>query len=461
MMSRSCNPRVISCRNVDLKVLLLTQGVIVATCLSTFVGARQLAPEPSASSPSPSSSSSSSSLCSRAIANTLWGSAFAFFSLMADLWPIAKTNRSLSFEGRILRLRLISFFVTAPIRPLTAIFGVSGNLYRTLRFRQIVRSSINTELAADATSMFNKFRRYVDDIRVIMCGIKQPRGFLKNTRMAASTRIVLGISDSSTLPLTHLKKSIFPVKEENVADALTLGHKTAENSCLMELNEAGKLALLESSILPDYKQLRFLDGRSGIATLIICVQAIGYVTSIAYRAIHHLPVSPIEAIGFSFSMLVIVHSLVSSLGAFSECPLVIYLNRTQEQEMIDKCKSIRWSNADDLICRNSGILGVAVVGSVVVAFTILVEWQVLKISLLDAIGLILFFLSLITQSLLHIRRWWKCWIPDAVANVILLGCTMICWGGIVVCIVATILNWHSNKFDIRTPSVIHNLPFIG
>jgi hypothetical protein len=27
------------------------------------------------------------------------------------------------------------------------------------------------------------------------------------------------------------------------------------------------LALLESSILPNYKQLRFLDGRSGIATL--------------------------------------------------------------------------------------------------------------------------------------------------------------------------------------------------
>jgi hypothetical protein len=125
-----------------------------------------------------------------------------------------------------------------------------------------------------------------------------------------------------------------------MVDALTLGHKIVENSCLMELKVAGKLALLESSILPDYEQLRFLDGRSGIATLIICVQAIGYVTSIVYKAIHHLPVSPIEAIGFSFSMFVIVHSLVHSLGAPSQCPLVIYLNLIQEQEMIDKCKSI-------------------------------------------------------------------------------------------------------------------------
>jgi hypothetical protein len=71
------------------------------------------------------------------------------------------------------------------------------------------------------------------------------------------------------------------VKEDNMADALTLGHKTAENSCLMEFNESGKLALLGSSILPNYKQLQFLDGRSGIATLIIGVQAIGYVTSFA------------------------------------------------------------------------------------------------------------------------------------------------------------------------------------
>jgi hypothetical protein len=35
----------------------------------------------------------------------------------------------------------------------------------------------------------------------------------------------------------------------------------------MVLNEAGKLALLESDILPNYKQLKFLDGRVGIATL--------------------------------------------------------------------------------------------------------------------------------------------------------------------------------------------------
>jgi hypothetical protein len=135
------------------------------------------------------------------------------------------------------------------------------------------------------------------------------------------------------------------------------------------------------------------------------------------------------------------------------------LNRTQEQEMIDKCKSIRWSNADELICEKTAVLGTLVVGSVVVAFTILVEWQVLKISLLDAIGPILLLLSLITQSL-SLIIWWKCWTSETVHAVTWIGCAMISLGGIVVSIVATILNWHT-KFDSRTPSVIHNLPFLG
>jgi len=269
------------------------------------------------------------------------------------------------------------------------------------------------------------------------------------------------MSDSTTLPSTHIDTNESPVKEDNVADALTLGHKTAKNSCLMELNEAGKLALLESSILPNYKQLRFVDGRSGLATHIIGVQAIGYVTSIVYRAIHHLPVSPIEAIGFAFSMLVIVRSVVHSMGVLCQNPLVIYLNSTQEQEMLDKCKSTRWSYVDDVFCENVAMVGMVVVGSVMVAFTILVEWHVLRISWLDAIGPILFLLGLITQSLSIIILTNRINYSESVQIVIFLGCVMISSSGIVVSIVATILNWQTNKFHSRTPSMIHNLPFLG
>ncbi len=240
-----------------------------------------------------------------------------------------------------------------------------------------------------------------------------------------------------------------------MADALTLGHKTAKNSRLMELNRAGKLALLESSILPNYKQLRFVDGRSGIATLILAVQAIGYVTSIVYRAIHHLAVSPIEAIGFALSLLVIVQSVVHSVGVICQNPLVIYLNPTQEQEMLEKCKSTRWSDMDSVSRLNAAMVGTVVVGSVLVAFTILVEWHVLRLSWLDAIGPILFSLSLITQAFAIIIT------QENAAVLLLIGSWMISFGGIVVSIVATILNWQTDKFDSRTPFVIHNLPFLG
>jgi hypothetical protein len=430
----------------------------VAACLSTFVAARQLASEPSASSPS--ASSSSSSLCSRALATTLWGAAFALFSLMADAWPASKAYTSLSSEGHSLSDKLKAFVVIVPVAPLFGIGMILVRMFRTFRFRQILRNSTNPEPGPDTKSMSNKLRRVTDDILVTLFGIDQERGFLKRTRIVANTYIVLGVSDSTTLPITHIHIDHGPVKGDNMADALTLGHKKDKNSCLMHLNKAGKLALLESSILPYYKQLRFLDGRSGIATLIIGVQAIGYVTSIVYRAIHDLPVSPIEAIGFAFSLLVIVRSLVDSVGVICQNPLVIYLSPEQEQEMLDKCDCTRWSDVDGRKCDNAAMVGTVVVVSVVVAFTILIEWHVLRISWLDAIGPILFLLFLITQLFPRII-FKKCLDPPTWEILLFYGGVMISFGGIVVSILATILNWQTNKFHSRTPSVIHNLPFLG
>ncbi len=100
--------------------------------------------------------------------------------------------------------------------------------------------------------------------------------------------------------------------------------------------------------------------------------------------------SPIEAIGFPFSMLVIVHSVVHSMGMICQNPLVIYLHPKEEIDILDKCKSTQWSYSDDNPCENVTILGMVAVGSTVVAFTILIEWHVLKISWLDAIRPILF-----------------------------------------------------------------------
>jgi hypothetical protein len=185
---------------------------------------------------------------------------------------------------------------------------------------------ISPELAPDAMSIYKKLWKVIN-ILVIWYGI----------RIVANTYIVLGMSGPTKLPYTHIDTDHSLVKEDNMANALTLGQKTTENSCLMLQNNGGKLEKMESSILPNYKQLRFLDGRSGIATLLIFGQAIGYVVSIVYRSFRHLPVSPIEVIGCAFSMLVIVHYAVYIVGAICQNPLVVYLNPTQEQEVLHKC----------------------------------------------------------------------------------------------------------------------------
>jgi hypothetical protein len=99
-----------------------------------------------------------------------------------------------------------------------------------------------------------------------------------------------------------------------------------------------------------------------------------------------------------------------------------------------------------------------VVGNVVVAFTIFVEWHVLKISLSNVIGAIFFLLALIMQTFSTIKAY-KMLTSTTWTFLSTFGCVMINFGDIGLSIVATIPNWPTNKFDIRTLMVIPNLPF--
>jgi len=378
---------------------------------------------------------------------------------MADAWPASKSVTSLSFGGYSLSKRLSFFVLIAPVAPLLGISLILNQMFTTLSFRIILSRLANSE--PEAHTMCYKLRRLRRDILVII-GINQKKDFLRETRFIATTSVVLGISKSATLSPEYIDMKYGRGEVANIDDALILGDSTAENLRLVKLRRAGKLALLESRILPNYKHLRFVDGRSGKATIIIFVQAIGYVASTVYRAILHLPVSPIEAIGFAFTVLVIVHSLLHCLGVICQNPLVIYLNPKQERKMLEKCQSTpRWSDANIADCENVATVGMVVVGSVVVAFTIFVEWHVLRISSLDAIGPILFLLSFITQSFSHIILPRIKHLSSKRKFLFLYGSVMISFFGIVVSIVATIVNWQTDKFDTRTPALIRNFPFLG
>jgi len=290
------------------------------------------------------------------------------------------------------------------------------------------------------------------------------------------------MNDSETLPSSHINSNC-PVKEDNVADVLTLGEKTGDNSCLMVLNDAGKLALLESSTLPNYKQLRFLDGRSGIATIIILIQTTGYVASIVCRVIFHLPVSPVETTGLAFNMVVIVHSVVHLVGAICQNPLVIYLNPRQQQAVLEKCGDTLWANVDDKTCKNRAIMGMVVVAILVVGLTVVVGWPVLTINYpgwsaykkewkniwsinlkgsWDGVGLTFFLFSLLAQLgfIIKFAKYYiSPWTAPEEVSIYFAFFPFFTFLGIVMSIVVSGLYW--TQCDSRTPSLIHLVPFLG
>lgn len=72
-------------------------------------------------------------------------------------------------------------------------------------------------------------------------------------------------------------------------------------------------------------------------------------------------------------------------------------------------------------------------------------------------GPLTFLVTLIIHMLFNIR-FSKC--ADE-AKLMFLACMSINFCGILVSIVATLVNWKTHKFDSHTPSVIHSWPFLG
>jgi hypothetical protein len=126
--------------------------------------------------------------------------------------------------------------------------------------------------------------------------------FSKCTRIVASIYVFLGTSDSTKPPHPHIEED----KRTNwgsygwcfdpwpYGEWKSIGFQGAKWS--------RELALLESSILPNYKQFRFVDIRFHVAIFIIGVQAIEYIISIIYRTTKSLLINPIKVVlGFPFS----------------------------------------------------------------------------------------------------------------------------------------------------------------
>lgn len=276
-------------------------GLLLAVFLMSYLLVVP-APEPS---PSPLCS-----CCSRSLFTTLWGFAFAFGGLTLAAWHTAEAHAQRAASFRTKLYYAVFFGPLVPFSNLLALY------YDMAAYKALSLSLIN---------------------------MPAPHGELtdKAAKIIANCKVVLGTSEGK-LPPTH--GTPIPAHMTDQEHALVLGSSLQENSYMVQLNYQGKEALLRSGVLPGYRSLQLLQGDRSFAMVLNGMQAFGYLVAALVRVKTGLLVSPIETIGFTFSMLVLLHSLSHFVAAPCHRPLIVYLCPDQQQdEVFQMCQSTKWT----------------------------------------------------------------------------------------------------------------------
>ncbi len=248
--------------------------------------------------------------CSRSLFTTLWGFAFAFVGLTLDASHTADAHdqRAASFRTK---LYYAVFF--GPVVPFSNVVALYYDVYAYT----LLSLSLNN-MPAPQRQLTNKAAKII-----------------------ANCKVVLGTSEGK-LPETHGTPILADIPDQE--RALVLGSRLPENSYIVQLNYKGKEALLRSGVLPGYRRLQFLQGNRSFAMVLNGMQAFGYVLAALVRVQTGLLVSPIENIGFTFSILVLMHSVSHFVAATCHRPLIVYLRPDQQQdEVFQMCESTQWT----------------------------------------------------------------------------------------------------------------------
>ncbi len=248
--------------------------------------------------------------CSRSLLRTLWGFAFAFVGLTLDAWHTADAHdqRAASF---LTKLYYAVFF--GPVVPFSNVLA----LYYDAHASRALSKSLHN-MPAPQRELTNKAAKII-----------------------ANCKVVLGTSEGK-LPHTHGTPILADITDEE--RALVLGSRLPENSYMVQLNYKGKEALLRSGVLPGYRRLQLLQGNTSFAMVLNGMQAFGYMFAALVRVETGLLVSPIETIGFTFSILVLMHSANHFKAAPCHRPLIVYLRPDQQQdEVFQICQSTQWT----------------------------------------------------------------------------------------------------------------------
>jgi hypothetical protein len=188
------------------------------------------------------------------------------------------------------------------------------------------------------------------------------------------------------------------------------------------------------------------------------------VLAVLVRVETGLVVSPIETIGFTFSILVVMHSVGHFVAAPCHRPLIVYLRPDQEQdEVLQMCHSTQWTQDQFNLALHVSFVVSSAVGIYILSqpsrrspgtppvHCITAEDSSRGLSLISA-GRLLFTWSACFYLFTYPCTGSRIWIP--IIECIHRVGTMI---GMIIALVTTIVYWDEN-FAQRTTGIVHIWP---
>lgn len=230
-----------------------------------------------------------------------------------------------------------------------------------------------------------------------------------------------------------------------------------------------RMALLMSGLAPEYKELRYLRMRNRFQTMVTALQVGGYMLGVIQRMAQHLDITPIEAILLFLCILTALQLLIElyACGTYQR-PLLLRLTPHQVSRLNHTFKNHPIKPHHLPFSPRARKIIVVILCNLAMflmsPFLIYYIYHYWHVSLVSALAALLFVLSIITSSILQTKYKLSgqsrlCKWEHAIGLTIVEGkwreplswiCSyVICFGGMVVAVVATIKDRHTFEQPTR------------
>lgn len=271
--------------------------VVSMACLWAMVAAQAAVP-PTA----PPTVLPPSERCSRDLVSTVWGFILTFVALSLDDWGTWK-NSDESYFWKVVVVTIMGL-----LNPMVGLF-----------------------LRQDAFTVSWMWRSRMSTPKA--------RSYF---RTLSGCDVVVNLSATAYGDFLKLRTDLFFLKKlevEDFSDALVVGHEVDRKETTIELTALGKEMLMRAGVLPPVERLKILQGNSGLAVAVSAAQGVGYIYGILVRVVQGRHVSPIEAIGFYLSIIILIKAMFHYFASSCHRPLLLFLDDKQEIELINKCRA--------------------------------------------------------------------------------------------------------------------------